>query len=642
VGVLRKLESVALLVAITAGCAADESEPACVAPSRVVAGRCLAPGVQDDGCPAGTLGQPDGSCREAGVPPELCGAGFEPDGMHGCAPVLPADPCPAGLMAVPGETACHPVMDCGGGTWGNIPVEPTTVYVDAFYAGGANDGSAARPFTSIVPAVAASAPGAMVAIARGDYHENVVITGKAVRLWGKCPGEVDVFATGAQAGAIVIRGGADGTEVHGLGVTGTAAGIVVSGSIDVLLEQVRMHDTSSRGLNVQPTLGPTSVTLRSALVERTHEIGVYFAGPGNTMESVVVRGTLAKVGDQILGRGVGVQIDLDLQERGALEAHGVVVDDNIEGGVVIAGADALLEALVVRRTAPQLTDQGFGMGVAVVEEPMTAARSNVTVRGALIEANHDTGVLATGSDLTLEGVVVRDTAPQASTQLFGQGIVIQAHPDTHARSTGAVRHCLVEANHDVGVIVSASDVTLEGVLVRAMLPRPDGFSGHGIAIVLDCLAVGLCAPSARANATVRGSLVEDAYEVGLIVGGSDAVLEGVAVRRTITSTVDASFGDGIAVADAFVTNTGIPGVANATLSAVVSEDNARSGLGNWGGSVTLGTTALRCNGFELDGEIGVSMAPFDFENAGGNGCGCPDATGECVAQSQGLAPPTAL
>jgi hypothetical protein len=61
-------------------------------------------------------------------------------------------------MAVPGETACRPVMPCAQGRWGDIPVDGATEHVDGSYAGGQSDGSDARPWTTIGEAVSAAAP----------------------------------------------------------------------------------------------------------------------------------------------------------------------------------------------------------------------------------------------------------------------------------------------------------------------------------------------------------------------------------------------------------------------------------------------------------------------------------------------------
>ena len=84
----------------------------------------------------------DGSCARPGIAPDGCAEGFVHDGEYGCEPVLPAERCPPGLMAVPGDTACRPLQTCGTGTWGDIPVDAATQYVDASYSGN-SDGTGA-------------------------------------------------------------------------------------------------------------------------------------------------------------------------------------------------------------------------------------------------------------------------------------------------------------------------------------------------------------------------------------------------------------------------------------------------------------------------------------------------------------------
>ncbi|MBW2457049.1 MAG: hypothetical protein JRI68_21215, partial [Deltaproteobacteria bacterium] len=204
------------------GCGGDEVEPGstpedeCTPPDRLTDdGRCIEPGVQNDGCPAGTLGLDDGSCQPAGIPTEMCADGFEPAGQ-GCEPILPPEPCPKGLMALPGETICRSVMPCGSGKWGDLPVDASTEHVDASYAGGDSDGSAAKPWTTIGEALATAEPDVLIAIAEGSYAEDVVVSGKRVKLWGVCPEKVEVLGTGAELAAVVILASADGTEVGGL------------------------------------------------------------------------------------------------------------------------------------------------------------------------------------------------------------------------------------------------------------------------------------------------------------------------------------------------------------------------------------------------------------------------------------------
>ncbi len=69
--------------------------------------------------------------------------------------------------------------------------------------------------------------------------------------------------------------------------------------------------------------------------------------------------------------------------------------------------------------------------------------------------------------------------------------------------------------------------------------------------------------------------------------------------------------------------------------------SARAGLSSFGAAVTLGASELCCNTIDLNGEVSHDKA-FVLEDLGGNGCGCPEATGACKAISSGLAPPEPL
>src|SRR5262245_45900115 len=173
-----------------AGCGGDETEAplpslpgegSCVVGEVALDdGRCIAAGIQPDGCPAGHL-MVDGSCEPAGIPPTACGEGFLPDDGRGCVPVLPASTCSDGQLAVPGDTECRELVSCGAAPWGDIPIDANTEYVDASYAGTDSDGSANKPWTTISDAVAAASSGAIVAIAAGSYVEDVQLIGKPVR-----------------------------------------------------------------------------------------------------------------------------------------------------------------------------------------------------------------------------------------------------------------------------------------------------------------------------------------------------------------------------------------------------------------------------------------------------------------------------
>jgi hypothetical protein len=459
-----------------------------------------------------------GTCQKAGVPASACGVGFLPDGKDGCEPILPADPCPEGLMAIPGDTECHEVASCGSGAWGDIPVEASTQFVDKSYAGGDSNGTQAKPWTSIQQGVNAATNGAIVAVAAGSYPEDVLIQAKAVRLWGRCPTMVEVMGTGAKLGAIQVYKSAGGAEIHGVAVTGAKVGILVLGSSDVVIDSVWIHGMGDRGIGVEDTLGLTDVMIRGSLVEQNHDIGVYVSGSNVTIETTVIRSTLPNALGKS-GRGINIRNGPDTNARANVTVRACVVEQNQELGVHVAESDVTIETAVVRSTLPNAQGTG-GRGINIQQD------AKVMIKACVVEQNHEIGVFVAGSDATIEAAVVRSTLPNAQGDL-GRGIHIHDDPDAKARANVTVRACLVEQNHDSGVFVSGSDATIEATVVRSTLPDALGDSGIGIAIH-DGLAT-----QARANGTVRACLVELNQGVGVFVSASDATIEATVVRSTL-------------------------------------------------------------------------------------------------------------
>lgn len=240
------------------------------------------PGVAVDNCPETELPIVGGGCHKVGA--RECGPGFAFDEDRGCNPILPASPCGPGTMAVPGDSACHPVSSCGEGTWGSIPVAAGAVFVDASYTGGASDGSAGKPFRTIQAAIDVASPGYVVAVAAGTYAEDVKLN-RRVKLWGRCAEKVSIVGSATFALDITVDG-----EVHGIAVTGPDTAIGLAGA-RVIADSVWVHDAGGRGIDLEDVGGSASLTLRNSLVEGSAQIGIYAEGSNLTIERSVVRGT---------------------------------------------------------------------------------------------------------------------------------------------------------------------------------------------------------------------------------------------------------------------------------------------------------------------------------------------------------------
>jgi len=594
----------------------------------------------------------DGSCIRPGIPSDACAPGFVHDGAYGCEPVL-APPCGPGLMAVPGEETCRPIMACGTTNWGDIPVDGNTVYVDAAFSGTEN-GSAAAPWTTIAEAVNAAPSGALVAIAAGSYVENVVVAGKPLRLWGVCPERVEIVGSSLAGGgcppaALCVTTGASGSEVHGVALRGTSVAYTQSGAENVLLDRLWIHEAGDRGIDLESAAGPTSARVQGSLIEQCRDMGVYARGSDVTIEATVVRGTQPDP-DLFFGYGIGVEVpcqatDCEPGSHASAVVRGSVVEANHEVGIHFEGADGSVEASVVRGNLPGADGQHFGRGINIQlvcsgDFCNAAERSNVEVRTSVIDQNHDTGLLVGGSDALIEDTVVRGTQPEAADQTGGRGVDVQlACPagvcDPATRSVATLRRSLIQDNRDVAVYVGGSEVTIEDIVVRATSPRAsDQRFGRGVGAELACDQNGNCDASAVADVTLRRSLVEQSYGVGVFMRGGSMTVEATTVRQTLAQLFDGIDGDGIAAA-----HDDAPTVLS--LADVHVEDSARAGVASFGADILLRATRIACATFELDGEEIYGRA-YSFEDQGGNNCGCPMADADCAVVSSGLVPPAPL
>jgi hypothetical protein len=222
-------------------------------------------------------------------------------------------------------------------------------------------------------------------------------------------------------------------------------------------------------------------------------------------------------------------------------------------------------------------------------------------------------------------VVVSNTQPDGAGK-FGRGIGIQANPETKERADVTVRASLVDHNHEVGVFVSGSDATLEGVVVSNTQPDGAGKFGRGIGIQ------GNPETKARAAVSLRDVLIADNTEAGIFVIGADATIARTRIRGTLENS-DGKFGDGVA---GLSPEEEWPAIVSITESEIL--DSARAGVSSFGATVVVIESELYCNLFDLDGEK-YEGAPFSFDGSRNNRCGCEAQSEDCRAVSAQLEPP---
>lgn len=567
-----------------------------------------------------------GGCQSAGVQPESCGEGFTSDDNWGCSPILPAEACGFGQLAVPGETSCAFVAPCADGAWGDIPTDATTQFVDVRYRGSTHDGSKAHPYVRISEAIAAAAPGAIVAIAAGSHNERLEIQFKPVRLWGRCPSLVEIIGGAGWYAPILLGNGTSGSEVRDVAIRGSSlSAITISGAEDVLIDRVWIHDVTGRGVNLQNDLGPTSARVTRSLVEMTSEIGVNLYASKLELERSVVRDTLPLNGLF----GVGIHAG-DTGGTSDLVVRSSIVERNRDYGIHVMGSVATIESTVVRETGAA-SDGTLGLGVAAIEGSSTQLGSSLSLKGSVVAGNRMYGVLVQDSTATIDATVVRDTLPADSDQLFGLGLVVG-----HAAGQGTdvtVSWSLIDGNHYAGMAAFGALLVADGVRVRNTSSAPaHPLFGDGAV-----LSRGLTedpAPNAPpsgppSEGRFRWCVVERNQAFGFNVIGSELAFENGIIADTKPNGLGA-MGDNLAVLAAG------PARALVTGSRVVAA--SRAGAVTFGGALELGSSTMDCNTIDIDTEtlFGYESTSIDL---GGNVCGCKDERWPCKAVSSQLEPP---
>jgi hypothetical protein len=545
---------------------------------------------------SGTVGAPEGS-GTVGAP--------EGSGTVG-APELPPTPtdCPAGTIAVPGDVACRPMgspCPTAAERWASEAdlrarapgYDGPVVYVAAD-AAAHEAGTRERPLP-LDEAVNAAAPGSLLALALGTYDAAVAPDGSA--LVGACvsgtviapaaenPDLGAIELTGSNATLVanltlsgnheglVARGGATGVspehiirDVTIVGVINRGLHVTTGSAVDARLLRVdntRPHpvdQTRGRGIQVDYA---ASLTLTGATLRNNHDVGIYAIDAGTSVSAsrVLVEDTQPDASDQNFGWGIAVLSGASLTLTGA------TLRNNHQVGLCASDTGTTVSAtgLLVEDTQPQASDQMRGRGMDV------EAGASLILTRATLRNNHDIGLIASGSGSTVEasGLLVEDTQPQASDQTGGRGIYAQ--DGASLTLTGAT----LRNNHDLGIFVADPDTTVEatGLLIEDTQPQAsDQTTGWGIAV------------QDGAALTVVGATLRNNHDVGLFADGSGSTIAATSllIESTQPNASDQTLGWGIAVQNG----------AALTLTGATLRNNHDIGLFTGGAGATVEATGL--------------------------------------------------
>jgi hypothetical protein len=489
------------------------------------------PVVAHGACAAGTmpkLGEPE--CQPVGTP--ACAEGFaaDPSGW-GCVAVAAKATCEGASREALGSEACVPVGDCSGA----FPPAGATHVVRA--GGGA-------AYARIGDALAAAPAGSVVAVDRGTYRESLNVT-RAVRIVGRCAGEVTLEATAAGTG---INVAAAGVFVSGMTLRGQTPGILVrSGSLD--LEDAILEDQNSMAVDGGPG---TRIRIARSVVRRVVPFRDFVTGGIGTYDGVL------EIQDSVIQKAAYSGVVAN-GSRARVSLRGVVIrdgehDDNGMGGSGLTLAEGA-QATVIRswlhgnRRAGYL---GFRKTVGTIEDSVvdgTRPRGRVsgrethgegvtvgdgaeiTIERSTIARNEGIGLRALlGSQITIRDSVVRDQRAEAGGDL-GAGAYVHRESRLAAQRTAFVenRRAAVEI-HDAG-----SEIVLEDSLLAATGSSLDGKQGLGLYV-------------SEGRGQMSGTAIVGNRHTGIYLWEATAMeIERSVIRETAAQESPAILGHGILV-----------------------------------------------------------------------------------------------
>ncbi len=427
---------------------------------------------------------------------------------------------------------------CGTGTWGDLQLDESTVYVDGS-AAGIGDGSESAPFATIQAGLdaAGDAGGGLVAVAAGTYPETLALNSAHadVQLAGRCHELVTIDASvgGEQTPGIDVKAKTSELAISGVTVSESPYVGLLVGSGTLTIRDSQLVGNGQYGMAAhQATLYQTVLLAESCEVLESTGFGVFATDSGTTvtLRDTTVQDTRTHEDGQ---GGYGIEV----QNQASLQAESSQVSDSGSIGVVAQGSDTTvtLRQVTIQDTQADASGES-GFGILVYDG------AELNAEACEVNGNTGIGVMAgdSGTAVTLADTTIQDTR-QGEGWALGIGLFVAEGARLEAEA------CEISGNTTAGIRVSGASSTaiFQDATIRDTQPMESGDFGYGVVVddgaslelescqISGNTGAGLTASGAGTSVELRDTTVVgtrrgEVYTVGMGV----AVQEAAAVEAT--------------------------------------------------------------------------------------------------------------
>lgn len=446
-----------------------------------------------------------------------------------CAPPT-RRPCAQHTMQAAGDARCKPVgAVCPQGAFPD-GLPPGAVYVASNATNG--DGSRARPFASLNEALNAMPPPAVIALGRGSYAEDVVLSG-ALDVLGACGEYTEIL------GAVELNGHQGhlrDLRIQGASVVAKGSSVTTLRGVEVMVRQQAIRVEPGASLRFEDgTIGPAGASV-SVVGGRFELVGSVLQGHVAAESATVAIETSALTSTDAAEVATAVDTDLD-------------VDRSLLGLPLYTSGTS---RTAVRRSWIELS-VGDGVhernaigsdGLSLVVEKSTFATREVLVPAP--QTMEETAVGQVSIIPHTEAATVEDCLfLQAREESYAAVVAVSFSRPPQAAPYLLRRLAIVGGTKQgqIGIqgLAQLEDIGCYGGLGQAIFATEGALSVERVEVALSRGGLVL-ASAAPLQATLRDLRFSDIHDPSLIVRSLGASLEADVRRVSISSAPGSSIG----------------------------------------------------------------------------------------------------